>query len=84
MGIFRYDQRGNFGSNTLSDLHGAFFGSAGQQRNKLVPTQPDGDLVGAHLAVEDVRQLDQHLVPGLVAELIVDRLEVVRINKEDA
>ena len=54
---------------------------AGQNR-ELVAAEPGRQVAGSHHTADTARDRDQELVTGVMAEAVVDRLEVVEIEKE--
>jgi len=49
---------------------------------ELIATEPRHDVAGAHLGGEPLRHLLQQLVAGLVAQRVVDHLELVDVEEE--
>ena len=67
-------------------MHSAMASASGagrQQHHKLVAAQPGHHIRGGDAAPEPAGNLHQHVVPGLVAEDVVDLLEVVQVQQED-
>ena len=53
------------------------------QHHELVAAEPGDEVAGPHHGTEALGHLDQELVPGVVAEAIVDQLEAVEIEEGD-
>jgi hypothetical protein len=56
---------------------------ARQCEHELVASVPDGRLPGSRLAPEQLAEPAQDHVAGIVAEGVVDRLEVVDVEDDD-
>ena len=56
--------------------------AADQQDHELVPAQPGDGAVRPHAVLEPAGNLDEHLVPGMVAQDVVDFLEVVQVQEQ--
>ena len=56
---------------------------AGAEDGELVAAEARDQVAVAHGAAQPVRDLDQQPVAGLVAEAVVDDLEVVEVEEED-
>ena len=79
------DRRRKLGDDTRSDLGG--FGLAAQvfeQHGELVAAQPSHGVDAAHAFLEAPGDRGQHLVAGGVAPAVVDGLEVVEVDEEQA
>jgi len=55
-----------------------------QDRDELVAAQPSDEVVAPHAVAHPPARLDQCLVADRVTERVVDRLETVEVDKEDA
>ena len=66
------DDDGGLGRCDLLDHHG-----------ELVAAEPCTRVLGTDARLEPLRDLDEQLVAGRVAEAVVDRLEVVEIDEQD-
>ena len=56
-------------------------GQVGQQHDELVATPARQRVARAQAAAQCVGQVQQHLVPRLVAKLVVDMLEMVQVHE---
>ena len=56
---------------------------ADQQHHEFVAAQPCHDVVRADAGAQPPAHLDQHLVAGVVAQDVVDFLEVVQVQQQD-
>ena len=55
-----------------------------QQRRELVAAEPGGGVAGPYATAQPPRDQREQLVPGVVAEAVVDRLEPVQVDEEHA
>ena len=53
-----------------------------QQDNELVPAQARHGAVRPHAVLQPPRDLHEHLVPGVVAQDVVDFLEIVQVQQQ--
>ena len=51
-----------------------------QDHDELVPADSGDGVLNAHLFLEPPADLDEHLVPDVVAKPVVDRLELVEVE----
>ena len=66
-----------------ADPLGAGLVAVGQQHGELVATEPGDDVGVAHGPAQDAADRDEELVAGVVAEAVVDLLEVVEVEQQD-
>jgi hypothetical protein len=59
-------------------------GGAGQQYRELLPADTEDPVGRAQLLGDRLRQCDQYFITDLVAEAIVDRLEMIGIDGEQS
>ena len=59
-------------------------GEAVDQDAELVAAEAGDDVAGAQVGAQPRRDRPQQLVAGVVAEAVVDQLEVVEVEEEDA
>ena len=77
-------QIGRLAAESLGQLHRAVEVGAGQQDGELVAAQPRDQVAGPHAAGEQRGDLSQRLVAAGVAVAVVDLLEVVDVEEDDA
>ena len=56
---------------------------ADQYGQELVTAVPSDDVSAAHGVFQDARHMGQHLVPGFMANGVIDLLEIVEVDPQD-
>ena len=75
---------GEGGGDPVGDRHRlVLVGEAVDQDAELVAAEAGDDVAGAQVGAEARRDRAQQLVAGVVAEAVVDQLEVVEVEEED-
>ena len=70
------------GADLLGDAAGLVMGALGQQHGELVATDARDGVPGAHGAADRVPDAAQQLIAGVVAVAVVERLELVDVDRE--
>ena len=65
----------------LGKAFGHIHGAVGEDEGKLIATQAGQDIAFAQLGADDPAQLDETVIPGLVAVGVIDLLEIVQVHK---
>ena len=75
---------GEGGGDAVGDRHRlVLVGEAVDQDAELVAAEAGDDVAGAQVGAQPRRHRAQQLVAGVVAEAVVDQLEVVEVEEED-
>ena len=75
---------GEGGRDAVGDRHRlVLVGEAVDQDPELVAAEAGDDVAGAQVGAQPRRHRAQQLVAGVVAEAVVDQLEVVEVEEED-
>src|SRR5712692_2174760 len=74
--------RGDDGPDTLRQMQGLLRVRAGQQRNEFLAAEPGNQVSLAQLVSQKRRDVPQHLIAGVVAEVVVDTFEVVQVTEQ--
>ncbi len=75
-------ETGAFRAATIALGHGVGIVAADQQDHELVPAEACHGAVRPHAVLQPPRDLHQHLIPGVVAQDVVDFLEVVQVQQQ--
>lgn len=72
------------GAHALGHLVGALRVGVGQDHRKFFAAHPRHDVDDPHAAAEHLGDGAQHLVPGVMAEAVIDLLEMVHVQHQQA
>ena len=75
---------GHCGAHALGHLVGALRAGVGQDHGKFFAAHPRHDVDDPHAAAQHLGDGAQHLVPGIVAEAVIDLLEMVHVQHQQA